>query len=158
LKSIKSTQTTFYQSINKLLTISEIKQMDQFIQHGYTSCLEHCLAVAYYSYFIAQYFHLKVDEASLIRGSLLHDFFLYDWHDSSSKHRLHGFTHPTTALNNANKFFNLTAIEQDIIKHHMWPLTPIPPHTKEAYIVCFVDKWCSLRETFHCPLKIEIKK
>lgn len=52
--------------------------------------------------------------------------------------------------------FSLTPIEEDIIGHHMWPLTPMPPRSKEAYIVCLVDKWCSLKETFHQTTDLEI--
>jgi hypothetical protein len=29
----------------------------------------------------------------------------------------------------------------------MWPLTPIPPHHIEAWLVCAADKLVSLRET-----------
>lgn len=146
----------FYQHIEPLLELSDIQKMRQYIQHGNTSCLEHCLTVAYYSYLIAQHFHFNLDLASLIRGALLHDFFLYDWHDRNNHISFHGFRHPSIALANAKKHFSLTPIEKDIICHHMWPLTPTPPHTKEAYLVCLVDKWCSLKETFHQTTDLEI--
>lgn len=142
----------FYELLNMLLSHSEITQMNHFIQHGDTTCLEHCLTVAYYSYLFAKYHHLNVDYNSLIRGALLHDFFLYDWHIKESHERFHGFKHPAIALENAEQLFQLTPIECDIIRHHMWPLTPIPPHSTEAYIINFMDKWCSLRETFKKPL------
>ena len=38
-------------------------------------------------------------------------------------------------------------VEQDIIKHHMFPLTPCPPKTKEGWIVSISDKLCSTYET-----------
>ena len=38
-------------------------------------------------------------------------------------------------------------VEEDIILHHMFPLVPIPPHTKEAWIVTTCDKACSTAET-----------
>ena len=40
-----------------------------------------------------------------------------------------------------------TPVEEDIILHHMFPLVPIPPHTKEAWIVTTCDKACSTAET-----------
>ena len=30
---------------------------------------------------------------------------------------------------------------------HMFPLVPVPPTCREAWIVCLADKWCALRET-----------
>lgn len=153
---LTSTETNyFYQHIASLLTLSEVQKMNQFVQHGNTSCLSHCISVAYYSYLLSKRLKLKVDVASLIRGSLLHDFFLYDWHDKHAHPPFHGFNHPSIAFHNANKHFQLTTIEKDIILHHMWPLTLIPPHSKEAYIVCFIDKWCSLKEVFHQNSSIE---
>ena len=132
-----------------LLDHPEIQRMDQFIQHGHTTCLKHSLTVAYYSYVFSKYLHLDIDYDSLLRGALLHDFFLYDWHIKESHKGLHGFRHPSIALKNAKKYFTLTSIECDIISHHMWPLTPSPPRSKEAYIVMLMDKWCSLRETLN---------
>lgn len=29
----------------------------------------------------------------------------------------------------------------------MFPLVPVPPTCREAWIVCLADKWCALRET-----------
>lgn len=139
---------TFYKTLYSLIDLPQLQQMDAFIQHGTTTCLEHCVTVTYYSYLFSKHFNLNVDYESLIRGALLHDFFLYDWHIKENHQRFHGFRHPNIALNNAQQHFDLTPIECDIIKHHMWPLTLIPPHSKEAYVVTLMDKWCSLRETF----------
>lgn len=141
----------FIAYITPLLDHPEIQRMDKFVQHGHTTCLEHSLAVTYYSYILSKYFNLNVDYESLIRGALLHDFFLYDWHIKGSHKGLHGFRHPITALSNAKQYFNLTPIECDIISHHMWPLTLSIPRSKEACIVMLMDKWCSLRETFNKP-------
>lgn len=78
--------------------------------------------------------------------SLADDFFLYDWHNTKPKSGLHGFTHPRTALDNANERFILNEIEKDIIEKHMWPLTPGLPKYKESYIIVLVDKYCSFME------------
>ena len=69
-----------------------------FIQHGTVSVYEHVRSVARASSAIASALEragVRVDRASLIRGALLHDYFLYDWHDADPSHRLHGFTHPS---------------------------------------------------------------
>ena len=97
-------------------------------------------------------YDLKVHLEELIRGALLHDYFLYDWHEKDAGHSLHGFTHPGKALINACEDFNLTDIEKDVIRKHMFPLTLIPPRYRETVIVCMADKICSVYETFHMTL------
>lgn len=135
-----------------IIVTNEAQNMKQFIQHGNTSVFEHAVSVAKFSIitalWIEKVFKKKVDYKSLVRGALLHDYFLYDWHDKHVFHNLHGFTHPITALNNATRDFDLNNIERDIIRKHMFPLTLIPPKHIESAIVCFADKRCALCETF----------
>ena len=120
----------------------------EFIQHGTVSVYDHCLSVAAESVRLARAMNIDVDIDSLVRGALLHDYFLYDWHDNpDGRHNVHGFTHPYTALRNAKNDLNLTKKESDIIVHHMFPLVPIPPHSREAWIVCMADKICATKET-----------
>lgn len=72
-----------------------------FIQHGTMSVHAHVISVAHASLAMAgrlERLGIRIDRASLIRGALLHDYFLYDWHDPDPSHRLHGFTHPFVAL------------------------------------------------------------
>ena len=75
----------------------------EYMQHGKTSVYEHILNVANMSVTIAYKYNLKVDMKSLIRGSLLHDYFLYDWHENDKSHRLHGFHHARKAMMNAKR-------------------------------------------------------
>lgn len=145
-----------------IILTDEAQMMKNFIQHGKTSVFEHAISVAKYSVITALWlesrFGVEVDYKSLIRGALLHDYFLYDWHDKHVFHNLHGFTHPITALNNAVRDFNLNSIERDIIRKHMFPLTLIPPKTLESLIVCFADKRCALCETFKIDVSSHIMK
>lgn len=90
-------------------------------------------------------------ERDLIRGALLHDYFLYDWHIPDPTHRLHGFRHPGRALENAQRDFVLSDIERDIIRKHMFPLTPALPRYRESLLVSAVDKACSVYECFRHP-------
>jgi len=122
-----------------------------FIQHGDMSVYEHSVNVADRALRINRFLHAKCSERELVRGALLHDYFLYDWHidgkDKGNIHpKLHGFFHPSTALKNANRDFILTDREKDIIKKHMWPLTIVPPLCREAWIVTLADKYCSTME------------
>ena len=127
--------------------------MKSFTQHGTTTVFEHCVSVAKFSLLMAHYlekkFKIKCDRDSLVRAALLHDYFLYDWHDKTIPgHNIHGFTHPRTACINADRDFGLNDIEKDIISKHMFPLTFMPPRYRESVIVTLADKWCALCETF----------
>lgn len=137
--------------VQDILENEDFLSMANFIQHGTTTCLEHSIAVSYRSYITAKKYGL--DSQSVARGGLLHDFFLYDWHSHQQEtgNHFHGFTHPRTALENAEKVFELNDTEREIIVRHMWPLTVIPPKNKEAYVVLYHDKACSMRETFGKP-------
>jgi uncharacterized protein len=143
----------FLQHLNGLLSNEKVLEMNQYIQHGNTTTFTHCLVVAYYSYLLSLRLSLPLDRRSLVRGAMLHDFYLYDWHVPDKSHKLHGFVHPYFALHNAHKYFKLNKIEADIIEKHMWPLTlrKLPSH-KEAILVNLVDKYCSLLETLYLPI------
>lgn len=119
-------------------------------QHGAVTTFSHSIRVACLSVWLADRLHLwkRVDLRSLIRAALLHDYFLYDWHDyDGGSHRLHGFTHGGTAMRNAIHDFELNRIERDSIRNHMFPLTPYPPKYIEGYLVTVADKISATRET-----------
>lgn len=144
--------------LRDMLGGTRLRQMYKFTQHGDTACLEHTLAVVYCALTIAARLHIKVSKAELIRGGILHDYFLYDWHDGRPERKIHGFTHPKTALRNAERDFSLTDTERDIIKKHMFPLTVVPPKCREAWLVCLADKICACRETGKRGAYPEIRK
>ena len=137
----------YMECVRDILCHPVFQSMDQYIQHGTTTCKTHCMQVSYLGYKLCK--QLGGNWRSAARAGLLHDLFLYDWHDHFKKtgNRFHGFTHPKTALKNADKFFRLNKVEKDIILKHMWPLTIIPPRYKEGMVVCMIDKYCSTMET-----------
>ena len=131
----------------ELIRTKEARQMRHFIQHGRITTYQHCIRVAILSYYLNRKLNLGADETSLVRGAVLHDFYLYDWHQPRHP-RFHGFYHPARALANAERYYSLNEKERNIIKSHMWPLTITNlPHCREALIVCIADKWCSAEET-----------
>lgn len=149
----------FYSKIKEICKTKKVGDMRYYVQHGETSTFEHCVAVSYTAYWLHQrFFHCK-DVDSLIRGGLLHDFYLYDWHNREDKRNaLHGFYHPGIALRNARQYFKLTEVEEDIIEKHMWPMTVMKtPKYKETFVVCIADKICSTAETLHHPVKVYLK-
>ena len=150
MKISEENKKEFIALVTELLTTKEVSEMKNYIQHGKTTTLEHCLAVAYTSYLAAQKLPFSFDYKSLVRGAMLHDFYLYDWHIREQSQRYHGFVHPTIAAKNAKNYFNLNQVEIDIIERHMWPLTFRKfPTKREVLLVCLVDKYCSFAETFY---------
>ncbi len=124
-----------------------------FIQHGSVSVYDHSLAVAVCAVQIALWYtHIfpwshKLRFRSLVRGALLHDYFLYDWHVPAKWHRLHGFHHAARACRNAKRDFSLNAVEENMIRAHMFPLGIVVPCYRESWILWTADKICALRET-----------
>lgn len=119
-------------------------------QHGAVTTFAHSIRVACLAVWLADRLGLleRVDLRALVRAALLHDYFLYDWHDADAGvHRLHGFTHPRTALSNAERDFALTPRERDAIARHMFPMTPLPPRYVEGWLVTAADKISATRET-----------
>jgi len=142
----KYEMTIFNKYATDILNNKHINKLEEFSHHGKVTRLEHSMAVAYECFRLVKALKLKVDMKSMIRGALLHDFFLYDL----KKERInnHFLTHPLVAFNNASNEFELNKIEKDIILKHMWPLTVAFPRYKESYIVSFVDKYSTLKESF----------
>ena len=103
-------------SCGNLLISDKLRRERQFLQHGVINVFHHSISVALVSMYISKLFNLNVDQTSLIRGALLHDYFLYDWHHKDCSHRWHGYTHAKRALDNAEKDFSLNDIEKDIIE------------------------------------------
>ena len=125
-----------------------VRSMAGFVQHGSVSTLAHCIAVAKASLALATRLKLRVNESDLVAGALLHDFYLYDWHDRATARPRHATRHPLYAAENAVRRFGVNARVEGIVAAHMWPLPPTRiPRTKEAWVVCIADKWCALAET-----------
>lgn len=134
----------------EILKSENFKKMAAYKQHGDVSVLSHSLRVAERSLKFTETmarFHIHFDEEAVVRGALLHDYFLYDWHEKAAWHNLHGFRHARIALKNADEDYELSERERDIIEKHMFPLNIKPPSCREAWIVNLADTYCSTGET-----------
>lgn len=142
-----------------VLTAPNMQTERKYVQHRHVSCFEHSVAVAYMSIWIARRLRLRADLSSLVRGALLHDYFLYDWRCREASPRLHGLRHPRIALDNARRDFSLTPREEDIICKHMFPLTLRPPRYKESVVVTCADKICAVGELLDlCALQRRVDR
>ena len=123
-----------------------LKREEEVPQHGSVSCYQHSLAVTVMSVRLASSRRLRVDMESMIKGALLHDYYLYDWRKEDTTRREHGFGHARRALANADRDFELTPIARDVIEKHMFPLNPEMPRYKESVVVSVADKICATKE------------
>ena len=126
-----------------------VRRMRRYIAHGKVNTFDHCCSVARLSGRINRVLRLHADEETLMKGAMLHDYYLYDWHkEDGGSHKWHGFRHAGTAAKNAKKDFGIDAGTEHVIRSHMWPLNVRQiPRSREAWIVCVADKCVSLRET-----------
>jgi HDIG domain protein len=143
----KQAKKLIWQYGDEILRSKGMALEKRFLQHGKVTVFEHSVAVAVLCLQIADRLSVKVDSASFIKGALLHDYFLYDWHIPDKSHRLHGFTHAKCACRNAERDFKLNEIERNMICSHMFPLTPTLPKYRESVILCIADKICAVQET-----------
>lgn len=129
-----------------ILMSSGMQLEKTFFQHGTVSVYEHSLSVAVLCVVIAAVLPVRINTRALVRGALLHDYFLYDWHISDKSHRLHGFHHAKRAYQNASRDFLLSEIEENMICSHMFPLNLVLPKCRESMILCLSDKLCASKE------------
>ncbi|MFC5542605.1 hypothetical protein ACFPOH_12905 [Ureibacillus suwonensis] len=113
-------------------------QMDKNFEHGATTTREHCENVAWISYLINEKLHLNANEKELVEAAMLHDLFLHQWKTGDASDEAdHGM-----AGNHAEKWDNET------LRSHMWPIKISKiPKSREAMIIYFADKYCTLIET-----------
>ena len=140
------TTAEFFYITKDLLSLEQMKDLDNYIQHLNTSRLQHSINVAYYTYLLCKKFNL--DYTSATRGALLHDFYFYDWRIDKPEKGSHVSIHPKLALKTAQSLIELNDIEKDSILNHMWPMTHKMPKYKESMIVSLIDKYCTVLEVF----------
>ena len=141
----------FDEHTEKILNDPKYLKLQEYLAHGKISLLEHSLDVARTAYRINRVLKLNADLDTLLTGALLHDYYLYDWHQARlfvNIFKMHGYTHPEAARNNAVRDFDVDENTQKVISCHMWPLTLRSfPSSREAAIVCCADKLCAIKET-----------
>ena len=135
----------FLYLIRDILHTPHFRGTKHYRHHVRGSVFDHSLRVAYLCYRHAKRHPSRYNVAELVRGALLHDYYLYDWHDRKKGTRLHLFTHPRAALRHAKcDYPDLTPAQRDAILRHMFPLIPVPPHTRVGWLVCYYDKIAAL--------------
>lgn len=150
LRSYKLTEENddgFFKTVEDVYFSDEVQGLRIYEQHLEIDRLQHITTVAFMSYKICK--KLSFNYACASRAAVMHDLVYYDWRDGETGawHRLHGYKHPNYACLNAKELYpQLSKMEDDIIRCHMWPLTLKPSSYKEGLVVTFCDKYCAARE------------
>lgn len=137
----------------------QVMQMKQYCHHGNITTYDHCRNVTKKACKIADKLKLSNEKIrNIIIGSILHDFYLYDYHHNRRrKEGIHAWSHPRTALRNAEEIFVLNNKQRNIIRSHMFPTCLFhPPTCIEAWIVTLADKYCAIEEYICFILKKEV--
>jgi len=141
------TDKDYMNIVSDIINNQEFQKLRQCVHHRGLSRFEHCIHVSYSCFKNKESFGYKYRK-DMIRGALLHDFFLYDYRKEKSlkKHLLHGFFHPGVSLKMSEEHFKLSVIEKDVIRKHMFPLTFFMPKYKATWYVVFYDKLWAVKE------------
>ena len=143
-----------YQSF---LNDEKIQKMKEVSMHRGSNCYIHSFKVAKLAIKRALR-HKRGDLYVILVGSILHDYYLYDWRKDREKMKKHLSSHPYTAAQNALRDFNISEDVKKVIESHMWPVNFSNfPETKEARIISNADKAICLREMF-CSKRYKKKK
>ncbi len=141
--SLKKTYE-FTKIVEDILTHEEFLKLQHELHHG-ISRFEHSVRVARMAYRMSR--KLGMDYERVTRAALLHDFYTdEDTKVYNSKETLK--THPSIALDNAKKYFDLDKMQENIIESHMFPITKKLPAYKESWLVSSADKIVATHEMY----------
>lgn len=137
----------YEQVMEELLSDPKIQSMGELTHHVTSTTLSHSIHVTRAACRLAEKLHLRVHTRDLVRGCMLHDFYLYEFSKTDLSTYRHFTGHPAEALKNAKERYELSEIEKNMIYSHMWPLniTHVPKY-KESALIVVADKYCALKE------------
>ena len=130
-----------------ILAHPSFKALSRNKQHHNSNTYAHVIHVAVLAIKFARFWHIKVDERALVRAALLHDYYLYDWHDKENRKKKHARRHGKYAADNAERDFGINAKIRSFIENHMWPINFFHfPKGVEGWIIVYADKTATFQE------------
>lgn len=133
--------------VSDILSHVEFQKLQSIVHHD-NNRFDHSLRVSYFSYKIGKI--LTLDYRKIARGALLHDFFFEVNEGEELKTKMKTLVqHPKYALKNAEKYFELSELESDIIITHMFPIAFRVPKYFESWLVDIVDDVVAVCEKVH---------
>jgi uncharacterized protein len=141
----------FNSLVQDIVDNKRFNKLNKELHHGITR-YEHSMRVAKWTYKICNMLNLEKKD-DVTRAALLHDFYINEDLVSESGASKLG-EHPTVALENSKKYFEISEMQSDIIKTHMFPCNFDIPKYKESWLVSLIDKMVSTYEMlrFKSPL------
>lgn len=137
-------QEDYISLVEDILNLEDFQKLGDIIHHE-NNRLDHSLRVSYYSYKISK--ALTLDYKKVARAALLHDFFFEENDGQNKKTKFKTLmNHPKYALENSKKYFELSDMESDIIRTHMFPVGPGVPKYIESWLVDIIDDIVSIAE------------
>lgn len=133
----------FNSLVEDIIENKHFSKLSDQLHHGINR-QAHSIRVAKWTYKICNFFNLH-NKNEVTRAALLHDFYIDEDLVSETGHEKLG-EHPTVALENSLKYFELDNVQKDIIKTHMFPCNFDIPKYKESWLVSGVDKAVSTYE------------
>ena len=140
-------EQVFRQCMSEMVEHPAIQILKQIPQHKGGTTFSHCVNVANTAYRLAKRLRWDIDIRTLVRGAMLHDYYLYDPETMPDSDYRHSLVHPKLAVANAEEHFTLSERERNMIYSHMWPIPGAPlPRCREAWLLCLADKICAQQE------------
>ena len=148
-----------YKEITNEIINNEYFKLTKNDTHHGSNKYDHLLRVSKCSFVLGKIF--KADIKSVTRAALLHDFFFGSRKEKEENSYLN---HPKTAAQNAKMYFDITPLEEEAIKSHMFhhvlikkifpfinrkekvSIKEFKPKTKEGWIICLSDLLVSVME------------
>ena len=124
----------------------KIANMKNISMHRGSNCYIHSFKVAKLAIKRALR-HKECNLEIVLLGSILHDYYLYDWRIERDKMKHHLSSHPHTAAENAARDFGIHEPIKKVIESHMWPINIKNfPDSTEARVISLADKTICLKE------------
>lgn len=118
--------------------------------HRVTTVADHSLNVAMASVSmgrVLERMHVRMDMQDLVLGALCHDLGILGRYQKFANSRQCCSGHPKESAAIASTMIDgYDARIDNIIRCHMFPLTPVPPTCREGVIVTLADKYCAVCE------------
>ena len=133
----------FNSLVQDIVDNKRFNKLNKELHHGITR-YQHSMRVAKWTYRICNLLNMKHKD-EVTRAALLHDFYINEDLVSDNGASKLG-EHPNVALKNSKKHFEITEIQADIIKTHMFPCNFDIPKYKESWLVSGIDKAVSTYE------------
>jgi len=125
-KILEEVNSEYFEIVLPIITKKEFIETRKDLHHENISTFTHMLHVSTIAYSLAK--KKRIDFKSAAIAGILHDFYLYDWHECNQKKKgifnMHAFSHPTHAIKNAKKLFPtlLSDNVENSILAHSWHL------------------------------------